>query len=455
MKRLLRRTGRSAPPRTLVAASLAVAVGVVTGHLLDPDALTGASWYPALAGVLLAVGLYGSTHEIDLREVRRDLRALALTVTVGVLLKAALIAGVMVAAFREPQYLVLGIAVAQIDPLSVAAMSRGDRMSPRARNLLSVWASFDDPMTVLLTLYFSVLAFRLSGRSGTPGTGPTGDGLAAYALSLGGNLLLFTAVAGLGYLVRTLSRRAAARARRTTATDDRTPPARVPSPRLGDALCLLLVVAAVAVAAPFMLMLAVAALGLVVRTGRYAPLVNRSVTVAFVLAALLLGLLLADGVSPWRGLVLGLAAFGAQALIGLLVAPLVFPDLAPGDRVHLGLGQQNGITAVILALALEPDFPGTVAIVGPAVLTVNTLHYAANGLWNAHRARVAADPGDPPPAHERPGPSDDDEPPPHHPGATGPGDAPGAPGTVPHAATGTDAVPPPAPVRPATDSARP
>ncbi|MFJ2924851.1 hypothetical protein ACIPIU_07430 [Streptomyces massasporeus] len=55
----------------------------------------------------------------------------------------------------------------------------------------------------------------------------------------------------------------------------------------------------------------------------------------------------------------------------LLVRPrLTWPDLA-----HLGFGQQNGITAILLALALEPRFPGTVGVVGPAIVTVNLLHH--------------------------------------------------------------------------------
>ncbi|WP_445399814.1 hypothetical protein ACSMX9_03280 [Streptomyces sp. LE64] len=434
-KRFLRPDARRpAVPRTLVAAGAAVAAGLLAGHLLDPRALTATPWYPVLAGLLLAVGLYGSTHAIDLREVRRDLRALLLTVTLGVLLKAALIAGVMVALFREPEYLVLGIAVAQIDPLSVAAMTRSSRMSPRAKNLLSVWASFDDPVTVLLTLTTTVVAFRLAGREGAPAVA-TGEGLAAHAVTLGGNLLLFAVAAGLWQVLRRGPRARSERA---------------PRPGRTDATALLLVVLVVAVAAPYMLMLAVAGLGLLVRTGRYAALVDRAVTIAFVLAALVLGLLLADGVALGPGLVLGLAAFGAQAVIGLLIAPLLFPGLGRDDRVHLGIGQQNGITAVILALALEPDFPGTVAIVGPAVLVVNTLHYAAGGLWHALGARTPRPPvDDPPPQHQRTSRSAPGDQPRQHPGAAAPS-APTPESVVP-------AEPPVRhdPARPAGDTARP
>ncbi|MEU5402327.1 hypothetical protein ABZ348_23865 [Streptomyces sp. NPDC005963] len=362
-----------APPRVVLAALGAVAVGVAVGHNLGAEELVHAPWYLYLAGFLLAIGLYGSTHDIDLGEMRRDLRVLVLAVTLGVLLKALLIAGVMVLVFRKPEYLVLGIAVAQIDPLSVAAMNKNRRMSPRAKSLLAAWASFDDPMTVLLTLYFSVLAFRLSDRSGGPAAGTVGEGSSAFLAGIGWNLVLLLAVALLWGVPRWWRRRARIH-RATTATSRR-------GSGLSDGPSFVLALVMIAVAAGWMLMAAVAVAGLFLRVGRYGHVVQKAVSVAFVLAASVLGLLLAEGIAPWRGFVLGLAAFGAQVVIGLWIAPRLISGLGRSDRVQLGLGQQNGITAIILALALEPDFPGTVAIVGPAILTVNALYYLTNGAW--------------------------------------------------------------------------
>lgn len=372
--------GGIAPPRVVLAALGAVVVGVAVGQGLSAEQLVEAPWYLYLAGFLLAVGLYGSTHDIDLGEMRRDLRVLVLAVTLGVLLKALLIAGVMILVFGKPEYLVLGIAVAQIDPLSVAAMNKSRRMSPRAKSLLAAWASFDDPMTVLLTLYFSVLAFQLSDRSGGPAAGTVGEGSSAFLAGLGWNLVLLLAVAVLWGVPRWWLRRA--RRHRGPRPTARTGSA------LPDGLGLLLALVLIAVAAGWMLMAAVAVAGLFLRVGRYGPVVQRAVSVAFVLAASILGLLLAEGIAPWRGFVLGLAAFGAQVVIGLWVAPRLISGLGRSDRVQLGLGQQNGITAIILALALEPDFPGTVAIVGPAILTVNALYYVTNGVWAAWEDRT-------------------------------------------------------------------
>lgn len=73
----------------------------------------------------------------------------------------------------------------------------------------------------------------------------------------------------------------------------------------------------------------------------------------------------------------------------MLLMPLFVRGLSRRDRILLGIGQQNGLTAVLLALTLERDFPKTVGIVAPAVVTVNLLHYGAQiafGCWSRHRA---------------------------------------------------------------------
>ena len=85
----------------------------------------------------------------------------------------------------------------------------------------------------------------------------------------------------------------------------------------------------------------------------------------------------------------------AQIVVALL---LTIPKVWRGDRARLALGQQNGLTAIILALLLEPNFPGTIAVVAPAIIVVNLLHALCNGLYD----RIA------PPVRD---PDDDQRPP--------------------------------------------
>ncbi|MEU9629148.1 hypothetical protein ACFZDB_01900 [Streptomyces luteogriseus] len=341
-----------------MGACVALAGGAILGLLTHPENLSHATGYQYAAGLLLAIGLYGSTHDIDFAEVRRSLKVVLVAVTVGVLVKASLIATVMVLAFDRPEYLVLGIAVAQIDPLSVAATQKSDRVSPRAKAILSVWAAFDDPMTVLLTLSFSALAVRY-------GAGPAGDGsVVTDTATVFGDLLLnlglFALVAGLWWA-------AAGRLGRRHGT--RRPAA--------DVVALALVVALILFAARDMMVLAVALTGLLVRLGRFGAGLEAVVALAFLAASAVLGVVLASGeVFLREGLVLGVSAFAAQLLVTLLISRLlVRPRLTWPDLAHLGFGQQNGITAILLALALEPRFPGTVGVVGPAIVTVNLLHH--------------------------------------------------------------------------------
>lgn len=373
----------------------AVCVGFLAGHGSWAARLTDTWWYMPAAGLLLGIGLYGSTHEIERGEVVRDLRTVAVVITLGVLLKAAFIAGVMVLVFRKPEYIVLGIAVAQIDPLSVAAAGGNTRMSPRAKSLLNVWAAFDDPMTVLLSVYFPLLARHLAAGHTAPALASQGGGVLGYAESIGLNVLLCAAAFAAWHAVR----RGWTALRRVPPTRADLPPAPSGTARADTASrvagisALVVVVPLLVVAAARMLMPAVAVTGLLVRADRYRAGIRSAVTVAFLIAAFGLGVLLVGNVSPATGIVLGLAAFAAQAVVTLVVVPLTLPDLPRSDTIGLAISQQNGITAIILALALEPDFPGTVGIVGPAILTIGVLYYAANAVYASHLRTVGAPAG--------------------------------------------------------------
>ncbi|MFC9683632.1 hypothetical protein [Streptomyces sp. NPDC056948] len=370
----------AAVPAVLLWALGALVLGILIGLAADPSRLAGTTGYVFATGLLLAVGLYGSTYGIDLADLRRDLRGVVAAVTLGVVLKAAIVSGVMVWAFDRPEYLILGIVVAQIDPLSVAALGRDGHMSQRARSLLTAWASFDDPMTVLLTLYVAGYAYTAAGHPGAPSV--VGGGARGYALGLAFNALLLAGALVLWWAGgRLWPARRAGKGSAESAAPGELGSRRRPATPLGA----LLVVAMLVLAAANMLMLAVAVAGLFLRTQAFARPLARAVTSAFLLATALLGLFAAQGVSLGPGVLLGASAFGAQAVVAVLLMPLFVRGLSRRDRILLGIGQQNGLTAVLLALTLERDFPKTVGIVAPAVVTVNLLHYGAQiafGCWS-------------------------------------------------------------------------
>lgn len=319
---------------------------------------------------LLAVGLYASTFGIDLKEARQHLKIILSAVTVGVVLKAAIIGGTLALIFQDPFFLILGVAVAQIDPLSVAGLMKGKRMSTKAKTILASWASFDDPITVILALYAPLLVAQLTGTDlgSITGSRDGGVNLMTYIQELGLNLLLAGGVLAIWLVVRYYAKKAYAWGALVLA-----------------GLVYLLLAVSFSLSVLYFMMLGIALIGLFLRPRRVEKVIDHAITWALRVAALLLGFLLIDGINIWAGIALGVAAYFAQVIVGALLTR----GLPRKDRWHIAFAQQNGITAIILALLFEPINPGTVAIVAPAIIVINGLHHLVNkGLdrWVLHEA---------------------------------------------------------------------
>jgi hypothetical protein len=140
-----------------------------------------------------------------------------------------------------------------------------------------------------------------------------------------------------------------------------------------------LLVGALSIAVYYFWMLGIAVLGLFMRPP-IEKAVDRTVHWALGIAAVLLGVLLINGINIWVGAALGVAAYAGQIMVGLLLTG----KLSMRDRLHIGFAQQNGITAIILSLLFESYYPGTVAIVAPAIIVINTIHAIANKFLDIH-----------------------------------------------------------------------
>lgn len=351
--------------RRLTATLFVAALGCGVSLLLGVRDWTGSQSYLLIATALLAVGLFSATHDISIPELSVDLKLVFIAVTFGVVVKAALIAGVMYAIFGDPAYIVLGVAVAQIDPLSVAVMQHRSRMSKRAKAILAAWSSFDDPVTAILAVYLSAVALGLS-QSASNGS----DDLVGGYSNAGVNVLLNALLVAGAYVAWRILRALGDRDRRGAEPQSWPVWLRV--------LAVGVLLAAGAIAVGWFLMLGIALAGLFLRPG-----IDRALgvvtPVAFIIAVLMLGMVLAGGVNLLPGVLLGVAAFTAQVIVGLIITR----SLPRDDRRRLSLSQQNGITAIILALLLETVFPGTVAIVGPAILVISVLHMSSNAVLDS------------------------------------------------------------------------
>ncbi|GAA3456558.1 hypothetical protein GCM10018962_83920 [Dactylosporangium matsuzakiense] len=347
-------------PVTLVTA---VALGWGLSLAVDTSGFLASRPYQFAAAALLAIGLIATTRDIVFAELRGRIGTVVLAVTVGVLVKAAVIVLVLLLVQPLPLACVLGIAVAQIDPLAVAAMQR-NRLSRRARSILSAWASFDDPITVLLTIYATAVALSLDGQHRPSAFGTGGQRLGDFAV----DLLCNAVFAGVAWLLW----RGVRRLRGGSADPGGPQPARWRA-FAAAVLGWLLLAAVVVVGAALLLILGVAVAGLFVRPDAGRALAHAS-TGAFHVAAFGLGILLVEGVDVWTGLVLAVAAVVAHAAVSVVIGR----GLDRADRAYLAAGQQNGMTAVILALLLDRDFPGVVAVVAPAIVVITAIHFGLN-----------------------------------------------------------------------------
>ncbi|MEV0682122.1 hypothetical protein AB0I60_36940 [Actinosynnema sp. NPDC050436] len=336
---------------------LTVGAGWLVAMALGVEDAPSSPGYLFAVNALLGFGLYASTRGIDLAEFRRHWGTVVAAVTLGVLLKVALIFGVLYLFHSRPEHLLLAVAVAQIDPLSVAALRAGSRLSEAGKTLLAAWSSFDDPITVLLTVYLTALVVG--------GDAPlSGAGLGTFAVNLGLNVALAGAAFALWHAIR---RRRASR-----------PGGGGPA---GRAAMVAAVPAVGLLAARFSLLPALALIGLFYRPGRDAD-VDRAARVVMYLGTFAVGLVLVGGVDLATGALLGLAAFLAQVVAAVL---LTARPQWRGDRTRLALGQQNGLTAVILALMLAPVLPDAVAVIAPAIVVVNLLHAVTNSAFDRFR----------------------------------------------------------------------
>ncbi|HEX9153642.1 MAG TPA: hypothetical protein VF809_02375 [Candidatus Saccharimonadales bacterium] len=331
--------------------------GLAIASIFNFEGVQNQQWYLLSVATLLAAGLYSSTFGISIVEARSHAKLILKAITVGVLLKAFIIGAGMSLILRSPFGFILGIIVAQIDPLSTASLMKGNRMSKKARAILGSWASFDDPMTVIMSLYAPMLVAVITGSHWQPIRDTTqGAGLGGYLIETGINLLF---AGGIFVLWRLMKRHSKATNYMVIGL--------VAVGMYG------LLIGALSVAVYYFWMLGVAVLGLFMRPAIEDAL-SHVVRWALNMSAILLGILLIDGVNLWVGVALGLFAYSAQIVVGLLLTR----KLSYKDRLHISFAQQNGITAIILALLFETYYPGTIAIVAPAIVSINIIHFAAN-----------------------------------------------------------------------------
>lgn len=305
--------------------------GLFVAFLTDINNINDSDTYLTSVTALLAIGLYASTSSIEIYNLKQNLTIVISAITVGVLIKILFIGSVLYFITGEEVYLLLGVIVAQIDPLSVASLMKNSRLSGRTKAILASWSSFDDPITVIASIYVGIFLSRsFEGTSLFMG----------YISDMSINLLFSVII----FLLYKLFKKFIL-------------------------LQYLLLIISICISIYFSMMLSIAIIGLFLRPN-LEKILTKVVTIALYTSSFLLGLLLINGVLLSKGLLLAFAAVISQILTGMLLTR----KLLIRERIHVSFAQQNGITAIILSLLFESSFPGTISIVAPAILAINIIH---------------------------------------------------------------------------------
>lgn len=325
--------------KKLIELALITLGGYIVFSATHERDFTHSPIYTYIIHTLLAIGLYGSVYGIDNSLIKGNRQIILNAITIGVFLKTLIIGSLVWVVTQNIYAFILGVVVAQIDPLSVAAIGKNKQLSERGNTILSAWSSFDDPMTVILSIYLgNLVTDNVKGWNF--------DLIQGYAT----NLIFNLAFAFIIFVVHKVTKKI-------------------------KYLDYVILIIAFSFSIYLNYMLAIAIIGLFLRP-YFNSYIDKTINIAFIASLLILGYLLSNGIDLKTGILLGFSAVIAQIVVGFILTY----KLERNDRIYLALAQQNGITAIILALMFEPMFSGTVGIVAPAIFTINILYIINNNF---------------------------------------------------------------------------
>lgn len=364
-------THERAMVRQLIRLTSLALLGFAMAAFFGWQNLEHSPLYMLVASGLLCIGLYFAVCGIDKAEAKEHWRVIVIAVTAGVLLKYCIIASCMFMMMHDWRYIVFAMAVTQIDPLSVAALSDGERLKPHTQTVLNAWAATDDPMTSVLTPIALLMAGYLSH-------GQFSD--RSDWLSLLIDLLPFALALVIVGLVAWKQRFGLTISCSLSKVHDH------------ETTKNTVAALAVIIGAPTRLFSLPAFVGWSYRPAwtTNEKLVARILMTTLGTATFLLGILLADSHSFSGGPLLGAVTFCSQAIATWCVLGLAAKfggqssAFSRRDKLQLALGQQNGITAILLALMLEPSASDAVATIGSAIVTINVLHFVCNWAFDRY-----------------------------------------------------------------------
>ncbi len=334
-------------------------IGYITGIFTNINPievqLGGIEIFAPFAGLALVIGLYSSVVGIDLNAIANRKLTAVIVVTIAVPLQILATGAVMYLIYPVGVSFLLAVAMTQIDPLSVDTLLEDkESMSPEAKGLLRIWASFDDPVTVLFG--FLILLPLITGTS--PST--TGFDTLGVILYVALNTLPALAV----WLLQKYT------------------------PLFSYRLVGLLVLIGLLTLAFFTQSYLLAAiLGLILR-----PLpdnyLHNTTTLLYYTIVFVVGMAiyshnqdLADGIRI--GAILAIVEF---FVIQPLTALIVFNGTV-NDVFRIAYAQQNGLTTLLMGIAFQTLGVDVLYILLPGIVIVNILNLTVNKIYSWKEAR--------------------------------------------------------------------
>ncbi|HSH04456.1 MAG TPA: cation:proton antiporter [Anaerolineae bacterium] len=307
------------------------------------------SAFPAFAAFALVFGLYGSVVGIDLEAIRKQKWLAVMVITVAVPLQILATGAVMY--LIEPVVIsfLVAVAITQIDPLSVDTLLQDkEGMSEEAKGLLRVWASFDDPVTVLFG--FLILLPLVTGE---PVSVEGGGG--SYVVGLLQNLVPAVAVWVMAMRTNWLER---------------------------QEFALILLIGLLGYAFYVEAYLLAAILGLLIRPipEKY---LTRTISILYHAIVFVVGMsLYSYGVDLRFGLILALVEF---FIIQPTTTIIIFQG-TPKDLLRIAYAQQNGLTTLLMGIAFQGLGFDVLPILLPAIIAVNLINLVINKIYSYREA---------------------------------------------------------------------
>ncbi|MEO0595585.1 MAG: hypothetical protein AAF126_05695 [Chloroflexota bacterium] len=324
--------------------------GAITG--INPIDL---AFFEPFAGAALVIGLYGSVVGIDLTAIQKRRRLAIVVITIAVPLQILATGALMWLIYPLAISWLIAVAMTQIDPLSVDTLLRDkDNMSEESKGILRVWASFDDPVTVLFG--FLILLPLVTGEA-------TDFDVISTSLYVVYNLLPAALIYGL---------------QRYTKLLDNTVIATI----------LLIVVLVFAFFVQGYLLAAI--VGLLLRP-LPEELFSRAIFVLYHLIVFIVGMALATfGTEIQEGIRLGFIIATIEFFVIQPLTTLIVFNGTPSDLLRISYAQQNGLTTLLMGIAFEALGIHILHILLPAIIIVNLMNLAVNRLytWKERRGLI-------------------------------------------------------------------